>query len=897
MTTQATHAETDHRLARGALGVYSAGAAVSVEVELPAWVRSAIAHTDVDVLLLISAHGADVTLEPSIGFDFGAHGGGPLLRWPVNGAAAMGEGVRLRLPRGLKSLHVRPHVGAFTARDFSCRLSRIHADRKPGERVIVQAAHGADAGVGRLRTADRPIDASLRIARNVSLDPASGGFRALTFDPHMEYDLDEPLEKGWWRIEADMAGPDACRPRLYIADGDDFFEHHSAELTLRDCGRFVGFVCLYADASRLRFDPTYRSGEAGNLQRLAIRPASPAEILSEALRPSVWAATRKVRGTRALMRRLLDPSAEDGHWPLPVRMPLERDEMIQSGDAYQHWIERHDYNPSKDDAAYREALRAVDARPKISIVMPVYKTPIKLLDEAIKSVREQIYADWELCIADDASGDAALEARLRYWAKSDPRIKVTFRETNGNISAASNDAFALASGEWVVLLDHDDLLRPFALAELVVTLNKRPDAQIVYSDEDKINEQGERYAPYFKPDFSPFLFYGQNYLNHLTAHRTENIANVGGWREGFEGSQDYDLTLRILERVEESAVVHIPKVLYHWRAIAGSTAVAVGEKSYAWDAGLRALEEHFDRRGLNVGVGAVEGYPYYAVDWPIPDPAPLVSLVIPTRNRGALVEMCVNSIIDHSTYQNYEILIVDNQSSDPETFEVFDRLKAKDPRVSIVKYDKPFNFSAINNFAVEQARGEIVGLINNDIEVISPAWLENMVSLAVQESVGCVGAMLYYPDDLIQHAGVVIGIGGVAGHSHKYAERGAQGYFARLKLVHDVSAVTAACLLVRKSVYQEVAGLNEEHLTIAFNDVDFCLKVQEAGYRNVFTPAAELYHHESVSRGGEDTNEKRVRFQREVEYMLKRWATDTRTDPYYSPNLTLKHEDFRILED
>lgn len=895
--TSAKQAGPERSLACGSSGVLGAGAAVSLQVELPAWVRSAVRRTDVDVLVLINAPGADVPLEPSLAFDFGAHTHGPLLRWPIHGAEAMAGGVKIRLPRGLKSLHVHPHVGPFAARDFSCRLARIHPEVHAGERVIFAVAHGIEAGIGALRTSEQRADASLRIARNVAMDTVSGVFRALTFDPHMEFDLAEPLQKGWWRIEADMAGPDASRPRLYVADGDGLFEHHSAELTLRDGGRFVGFVCLYDESSWIRFDPTHRSGEAGNLQRLSMRPASQTEIGREALRPSVWAATRKVRGTRALIRRLLDPSAEEGHWPLPVRMPIERDELIQSGDAYQYWIERHDYAGRTDDAAYREGLRAAAARPKISIVMPVYKTPIKLLDEAVRSVRDQIYTDWELCIADDASGDAALEARLSYWAKSDSRIKVTVRETNGNISAASNDAFALASGEWVVLLDHDDLLRPFALAELVLTLNTRPDAQIVYSDEDKINEQGERYAPYFKPDFSPFLFYGQNYLNHLTAHRSDNIRKVGGWREGFEGSQDYDLTLRILEHVNPSDVVHIPKILYHWRAISGSTAVAVGEKSYAWEAGLRALEEHFQRRGLDVSVGSVEGYPYYAVDWPIPDPAPLVSLIIPTRDRGALVEMCVNSVLDLSTYQNYEIIIVDNQSSDPETFAIFDRLKAKDRRVSVLKYSEEFNFSAINNFAVEQARGEIVGLVNNDIEVISPDWLENMVSLAIQDTVGCVGAMLYYPDDRIQHAGVVIGIGGVAGHSHKYAERGAQGYFARLKLVHDVSAVTAACLLVRKSVYDEVGGLNEEHLTIAFNDVDLCLKVQEAGYRNVFTPRAELYHHESISRGHEDTNEKRVRFQREVEYMLKRWATDTRADPYYSPNLTLKYEDFRIRED
>lgn len=877
--------------------IWSPGGALEIGITLPGWARKALRREDVDVILLIEAPGCDRVLEPVIRLDFGVHAEGALLQWPIDGAAAMSQGVRLRLPQGLTGLSLCPHTGPFTARGLACRLVPARTPRGRFERVLFEVSSGTEGGLGRLKSRGPMIDADAAHTGNLALDHRSGAFHSSTSDPHIVFELDAPVGMGWWRVDAHMAIDDEARPRLYAAHEGAFSETHSAELALRGPGHFTGYICLDGLTRQIRFDPSCRGGESGSLHRLSMRPASPAEVAIAALRPSVWQATRAIRASRALLSHLAKPRRAQGHFALPVRLPAENTDRSQDSDAYKSWIERHDYHPDKDNARYREALAGLETQPLVSVVMPVYKTPIELLDAAIRSIRDQLYTNWELCIADDASGDGKLAARLRYWMKTDARIKVVFRETNGNISAATNSAFELVEGEWVALLDHDDVLRPHALAELVLTAAARPEAQLIYSDEDKIDDRGERYGPYFKPAFSPDLFYGQNYLNHLTAHRAENIRAAGGWREGFEGSQDYDLNLRILERIGPEAVVHIPKILYHWRAVAGSTAVAVGEKSYAWEAGQRALQEHFARRGADVTVGQVEGYPYYEASWPLPEEEPLVSLVIPTRDGADLVKMCVESILERSTYQNYEILIVDNQSSKPETFALFEALTARDARVKVLTYNKPFNFSAINNFAIAQARGEIVGLINNDIEVITPDWLEQMVSLAVREDVGCVGAMLYYPDDRIQHAGVVIGIGGVAGHSHKYFERGAQGYFARLKLVHDVSAVTGACLLVRKSVYDQVGGLNEEKLTIAFNDVDFCLKVREAGYRNLFTPRAELYHHESVSRGHEDTPEKKARFRSEVEYMLSRWATDVTPDPFYSPHLSRTHEDFRILED
>ena len=525
--------------------------------------------------------------------------------------------------------------------------------------------------------------------------------------------------------------------------------------------------------------------------------------------------------------------------------------------------------------------------------MPVYNTPAQLVDEAIASVVGQIYQNWELCIADDCSTKRHVRRVLKKWQRRDSRIKLVFRKENGHISHSTNSAFALADGEWIALMDHDDLLRPHALAEVALEIARHPKSEIIYSDEDKIDAKGRRYDPYFKPDFSRELFRSQNYLNHLTVHRAENIRAVDGWRPGFEGSQDYDLNLRILERIDMANIRHIPKVLYHWRAVAGSTAVSGDQKSYAFTAGLRALEEHVARTGLPASVEQAPGTPFYRLRFDVPDPQPLVSLIIPTRDNVALLKNCVDSILEKTTYRNYEILIVDNGSKEPTTQAYFRQLK-KAGNIRVLAYDHPFNYSAINNFAVGKAKGEIVGLINNDIEVISPDWLTEMVSWAIQPDIGCVGAKLYYADDTIQHAGVVLGIGGVAGHSHKSFPRSHHGYFARLKVVQNLSATTGACLLVSKNVYREVGGLNAIDLTVAFNDVDFCLKVGAAGYRNVWSPYAELYHLESISRGAEDNSEKLERFHKEIKYMQQRWASELQSDTYYSPNLTLDREDFSI---
>ena len=541
-------------------------------------------------------------------------------------------------------------------------------------------------------------------------------------------------------------------------------------------------------------------------------------------------------------------------------------------------------------------LQKQEKKPVISVILPTYNTGISLLKNAIESVINQTYPYWELCISDDCSPNQEVQSLIKSYAAKDSRIKVSFRTKNGHISEASNSALELASGDWVAFLDHDDLLALNALHHVVVAIMANPNLGMIYSDEDKIDEEGNRFDPHFKSDWNPALFFSQNYICHLTVIRRHIVHKVGGLRIGVEGSQDYDLILRCLPFLQAHQIHHIPKILYHWRAISGSTASAASEKSYSTAAGIKALTDYFAAQKVKVKVKVKNGlYPNtYNVVYPIPDPSPLVSLVIPTRDQCKITKDCVCSILSKTTYKNFEIILVDNGSSQRDALKFFQEIQKADNRVKVLKYNKPFNYSAINNFAVMHCGGSVVGFVNNDIQVVSPDWLAEMVSHASRAEIGCVGAKLFYTDGRIQHAGVILGIGGVAGHSHKYFPGDHPGYFTRLKLTQNLSAVTAACLLVRRSVFLEVNGFEENHLAIAFNDIDLCLKVREAGYRNLWTPYAELYHHESVSRGHEDSPEKIQRFESEARHMKEKWGEKLLWDPYYNENLTLDREDFSL---
>jgi O-antigen biosynthesis protein len=567
-----------------------------------------------------------------------------------------------------------------------------------------------------------------------------------------------------------------------------------------------------------------------------------------------------------------------------------------SDERYRSWIERFDSFDDTKRSEVRELVQSLPRKPKISIVVPTYNSDEKLLRQMIDSVKAQLYPYWELCIADDASPDPHVAPLLAEAAAADSRIRYTVRATNGHISEASNSALELVSGEYIALLDHDDILPEHALAMVARYINMHPDGRMFYSDEDKLTLAGTRTTPYFKPDWNPQLILSQNFFSHLGVYETALVRQAGGFRPGLEGSQDHDLALRCLEIAGDESVVHIPHVLYHWRMMPGSTAQSGNEKPYAHIARVRAVEEHLSRSDISASVEQPFGESGpLRVRYAVPSPAPSVSIIIPTRDGLDLLRQCIDSVQRKTTYTNYEIIVVDNGSVMPETLDYLSRISAE-PKVRVLRDDSPFNFSALNNRAAEQASGDYICLLNNDIEVITPDWLDEMISLAAQPRTGAVGARLWYPDDTLQHGGVLLGLGGVAGHMHSRLRRWQLGYFGRAVATQNLSAVTAACLVIRKSIFEEVGGLNEE-LAVAFNDVDFCLRVLKAGYRNVWTPHAELYHHESASRGSDMDPDKYDRFVGEVRWMEARWPDAIANDPAYNRNLTLQTDIAFTLSD
>uniref|UniRef100_A0A7V4E5J4 Glycosyltransferase n=1 Tax=candidate division WOR-3 bacterium TaxID=2052148 RepID=A0A7V4E5J4_UNCW3 len=564
---------------------------------------------------------------------------------------------------------------------------------------------------------------------------------------------------------------------------------------------------------------------------------------------------------------------------------------IKVRDDYELWILKNE--PKKEDLKrMAEECKKFKYSPKISIIMPTWNTEEKWLRKAIESVLNQVYDNWELCIADGGSTKPHVRRVLEEYARKDRRIKVKFLPENLGIAGNSNEALKLATGEFVAFLDHDDELAPFALYEVVKLLNEKPDLDFIYSDEDKIDEKGRRRDPFFKPDYSPDMFLSCNYICHLSVIRKSLVDKVGGFRLGYDGSQDYDLFLRVLEHTDK--IAHIPKILYHWRMIRTSAASSTSAKPYAYEAAKKALADAMRRRGIEIE-GVYDGLwlGSYRIKYKIKG-NPKVSIIIPTKDKVEVLKRCIDSILNKTTYQNYEIVIVDNNSQEEKTFEYYETIK-DNPKIRILEYKKPFNFSAINNYAVSKVDSEFILFLNNDTEVITPEWLSAMLEHAQRREVGAVGAKLIFPNNTIQHCGIVLGLGPhrVAGNIYyKFPEH--HGYFGTINIIRNFSAVTAACMLTKKSLFEEVGGFDEVNLPIAFNDVDYCLKLREKGYLIVYTPYAVLYHHESLSRGHEDTPEKQERFLREVKYMRMKWGQILDNDPYYNPNLTREREDFSI---
>lgn len=811
-----------------------------------------------------------------------------VLTVPVEGPADFC--IPLYLPGSFRSLRLDPMncQGEFT-------LTQIELKRVECPGVLSPEHEGVLSYLVSLDEINCQLTPLHQISRNLQ---SNYHWQSHGEDPHflVSFNGHNRLEPGWYRIDLLLhAKKKRANAKLYFDTGKGFNEAETMVLPLVSGVLTQRLFHCAEPALNVRFDPKESQGNF-RIERLQFVHVT-AEQAHELMLQRLMAHRSQTR--HELLQSLEKKVDMSGQGLQDV---LESDytdsfETRQGSVAYQEWIKEVEIPGLPSAEQLQSQLEAMAYKPLISIVMPVYNTDEIYLKACIDSVLAQSYPYWELCIADDASPKPHIKQVLQAYEAQDSRIKVVYREKNGHISLASNSALDIAQGDFVALLDHDDALPEHALFFMAEAINEKPAAQILYSDEDKLDKNGERIDPHFKSDWNPDLFYSQNYVSHLGVYKRDLLQRIKGFRTGVEGSQDQDLLLRCLPHVRPENIIHIPRVLYHWRTVEGSTALASGEKSYTTEVGIKALRDHFAQNGpagIQVEAGMVPNT--YRVRWPIPKKQPLVSLLIPTRDRKSLTEVAVRSILEKTTYTNYEILILDNGSVEPETLEFFGAIQKEDQRVRVLRYDHPFNYSAINNFGEKHAKGSIIGLVNNDVEVISPEWLTEMVSHAIRPEIGCVGAKLYFSNDTLQHGGVIMGIGGVAGHSHKYFFRNHPGYFSRLLLTQNLSGVTAACLLIRRDIYRQVHGLDEVNLKVAFNDVDFCLKVQAAGYRNLWTPYAELYHYESISRGQEDNPEKIARFNSEVEFMKNKWGDALKQDPFYSPNLTKKREDFSLSE-
>lgn len=708
------------------------------------------------------------------------------------------------------------------------------------------------------------------------------------------------LLPGWYMLEVELRHQwSQASSQLYYEVEGGFSEAASVQIASIS-GRLCKRLFRLSNRPRaVRFDPANRPGHFSIRHfRIAWLPPFFAHdrLLRRIVRHRAPTQPHRVAALRRQLRR--EAQRLQRHW---VDLALEHYDRTfpehrlpgpQVPEVYRSWLAQAERREPSSEAASRIS-GILRRQPLVSVVVPVYNTRPDWLAECIESVLRQSYPHWQLCIADDASSCAETRAQLAALAAQDARIDVQFRRSNGGISAATNSALALARGELVAFLDHDDRLAPNALFHVAKAVSRSPGAQILYSDEDKLDAAGARAEPHFKPDWNPDLALAQNYVNHLAVYRMDLIRELGGLRQDLDGSQDHDLLLQASARVARNAIVHIPRILYHWRASDDSSARDPANKPHSARAGLASVSRFLADQdsGATACAGTLPNT--YRVSWPLPARRPLVSILLPTRDRLDLLKPCVDRVLADTDYDRIELLIVDNASRETTTLAYLKRLEAV-ARARILRSPGRFNFSAIINAAAGEARGELLLLLNNDVVPLTRDWLSELVRQASRPEIGCVGAMLLYPDGRIQHAGVILGIGGVAGHAHKFLPQSADGYYGRLKLAHNVSAVTAACLMVRRAVFEQAGGLDAEHLPVAFNDVDFCLRVSELGYRNLWTPYAILTHHESASRGNDDSAGKQERFAKELAWMQRRWGRRLSRDPAYNPNLTLQHEDFSL---
>lgn len=554
---------------------------------------------------------------------------------------------------------------------------------------------------------------------------------------------------------------------------------------------------------------------------------------------------------------------------------------------YHKWLQKFERITPKLRQAMAECISTLPSRPLISVIMPSYDIDPKWISAAIESVRNQIYPHWELCISDDASTLAELRSLLEAYRSIDPRIRIVFRQENGHISANSNSALDLATGDYIALLDADDLLSEDALFWVAHEITMHPEVDLLFSDEDKIGTDGKAFDPFFKSAWNPAQMLSQNAFAHLGVYRRALVEEVGGFREGYEGAQDHDLVLRCFRRTTTDRIRHIPRILYHWRTLSKSTAAGLPAKPYAWEAGRMAIADHLNQLGIRGQVDrALECF--YQVDYDMPQTVPMVSILMPSTLSTATAMRCLASVLTKSRYKNLELLLLthsDHVKMAESNSKLVDLLA--DPRVRMIRYEKaPFNYSWVNNLGAGSARGEFLCFLNDDVEVITDDWLERLVARVTLDGVGAAGPMLYYPSNRIQHAGVILGLGGVAGHVFSKMMRGFSDPFGRGGLEQDYSCVTAACMLMRRDLFDRLGGFDET-LPVAFNDVDLCIRIRQTGARIIWTPSVEMYHHESFSFGPHDSPQRAAQHRRDVMAIRARWRNVLDADPCYNPNLSL----------
>ncbi|MBN3732276.1 glycosyltransferase family 2 protein [Burkholderia sp. Tr-20390] len=725
---------------------------------------------------------------------------------------------------------------------------------------------------------------------------ASADWTSIGDDPVFDLEPEDEgksIPLGWVYVESRLIRRGAnLVARLYVDTGSGFSDAESFVIPAARSGNIKQIIKIPHNTRRLRLSPM-RSEGAVRLESLRITEISCVERVA---RMAEWTVgdiikfknTDRAKKYNITWGRLLTDL--NGAYADCAKLRFHSAPLD-----YSSYVEKFDTLHPSDIESIRRHMNSFVRRPLISILVPVRETSVRYLELTVQSVLAQIYENWELCIAVDSTVALEVASYLRSVSERDSRIKVAFLNSGGYVSAKAKGALELATGEFAATLGQNDVLSPHSLYLIALQVNEIDDLNIIYSDSDEMDESGIRGNAFFKSSWNPDLFFSCDMISRSVVYRTSLVREVGGFRVEYEGGHDRDLTLRCVKRSMPFQIRHIPRVLYHFRRLGECGSTDPDEENNACNAKERALSEFFkDRPGVSISRGELTGT--FRVRYPITTPTPKVSIIIPTRDGGPLLKKCILSIFDGTVYENLEIVVVDNQSKDRDTVDFLKSLSLKD-NVTVLRYDFPFNYSSINNFAEKNASGDVLCFLNDDVEAIEPDWLREMVSHALRPDIGAVGAKLLYADGFVQHAGVVMGIGGFASHAHRLYPSTHPGYAGRAALVQNFSAVTGACLVMRREVFRAVGGFDEENLPVAFNDVDLCLRVREAGYRVVWTPYAVLHHFESYSRGDDQMSaEKRARFNKEKRFMLTRWNTDQLNDPYYNQNLTLDREDFAIAD-